>query len=256
MKPAYPLVYLRSGLFYLCFLLFTLFWATLVIVIGPALPYRRRFQFAIGDYTRAIMWLLRFCCGIHYQVSGMENIPERPCIIYSKHQSTWETFFLQTLFAPQAQVIKKELLSIPFFGWAFSLLAPIAIDRSKRREAMEEIIRQGRKRLDDQIWVLIFPEGTRVNAGQRKAFTRGGATLAKATGYPLLPIAHNAGLFWPNNRFLKFPGTVQVVIGRPITPTQGTVEDLTEEGQRWINDTVEGLSGGEAHATSTAMALK
>lgn len=256
MKPASPLVYLRSGLFYLCFLLFTVLWATLVIVIGPALPYRRRFQFAIGDYTAVIMWLLRWCCGIDYQVTGLENVPDRPCIIYSKHQSTWETFFLQTLFAPQAQVIKKELLSIPFFGWAFSLLAPIAIDRANRREAMEEVIRQGRQRLEDHVWVLIFPEGTRINPGQYKTFTRGGAALAKATGYPLLPIAHNAGLFWPNNRFLKFPGTVQVVIGRPIRPTQGTVEELTEEGQRWINETVDALSGGDTPLMSAPVAAK
>ncbi|WP_097459522.1 lysophospholipid acyltransferase family protein [Mangrovitalea sediminis] len=245
MKPALPLIYLRSGCFYLCFFLFTIVWSILAMIAGPTLPYNQRFRFIIGNYARAIMWLLRWCCDIHYHVSGLDNIPERPCVIYSKHQSTWETFFLQTLFAPQSQVIKKGLLAIPFFGWAFSLLAPIAIDREKRREAMEEVITQGKRRLDDGIWVLIFPEGTRVNPGERKPFSRGGATLAKESGYPLLPIAHNAGLFWPNNRFLKFPGTVRVVIGRPIAPDQLAVEALTATGERWINDTVEALSDSE-----------
>ena len=123
---------IRSALFYLVLVISTIIWASLVIVIGPLLPFRKRYVFAITWWTRFITWALSVCCNISYRVEGLENIPPQACIIYSKHQSTWETFFLQTLFYPQATVIKQELLSIPFFGWGFSMVSPIAIDRSDR----------------------------------------------------------------------------------------------------------------------------
>lgn len=239
-------IYLRSGLFQIVFAAFTVVWSVLVMLFSPAMPYRTRFNFAIGIYARVINRLLFLICQIEVDVIGRENIPENPCIIYSKHQSTWETFFLQTLFVPQCQVIKRELLMIPFFGWAFSLLAPIAIDRSKRREAMTQVLEQGEQRLNDGIWILIFPEGSRIPPGQRKPFTRGGATLAQATGRPLLPIAHNAGLHWPNNQFLKYPGKIRLVIGQPVPPQGVAVEQLTAQAEQWINQTSEELLSVDA----------
>jgi len=238
--PAWEL-YLRSGLFYVFFIAFTVVWSTVVIIVAPAMPYRRRFAFSIGIYCRVIENLLEAICRIRVEVAGRERIPAEPCIIYSKHQSTWETFYLQVLFAPQCQVIKRELLFIPFFGWAFTLLAPIAIDRSKGREAMAQVIEQGRERLKDGVWILIFPEGTRIEPGQRKPFHRGGATLAHNTGSALLPVAHNAGLYWPNRRFLKYPGTIRMVIGEPLTPAGLEVEELTARAEKWVNETSDAL---------------
>lgn len=245
MKEVYAfnvMLVVRSALFYLVLTVYTIFWASLSMIVGPFLPFRARYIFIIHWWTRFVMVWLRISCGITYVVEGKENIPQKPCILYSKHQSTWETFFLQTLFIPQTQVIKRELLSIPFFGWAFKLVSPIAIDRRDRRTAMNQVISQGKERLRDGIWVLIFPEGTRVNPGQRRPFTKGGARLAEASGYPLLPIAHNAGEHWPNNKFLKYPGQIRVVIGPQIHPAGKSADQMTEEGQRWIDETVERIS--------------
>ncbi len=242
-QPQYPAweLYLRSGLFYLFFITFTVVWSTLVMVVAPAMPYRTRFGFSIGLYCRVIESLLEAICRIRVEVSGTENIPAEPCIIYSKHQSTWETLYLQVLFAPQCQVIKRELLYIPFFGWAFTLLAPIAINRRRGREAMAQVIEQGRRRLREGVWILIFPEGTRIEPGQRKPFHRGGATLAHTTNSALLPVAHNAGLYWPNRRFLKYPGTIHLVIGEPLQPDGLEVEELTARAEKWVNETSEAL---------------
>ncbi len=241
-----PDLYVRSALFYLVLFAFTLLHTSLAMIYGPALPYRKRFHYVIGNYTRFVTHWLRICCGVDYQVIGKENIPDDACVIYSKHQSTWETFFLQTLFAPQVQVIKKELLSIPFFGWAFTMLAPIAIDRANRKEAMEQVISQGSERLNNNIWVLVFPEGTRVDPGQRKPFTKGAARLAVGTNKPILPIAHNSGEHWPNGRFLKYPGTIKVIIGEPIQSRGKSVDELNQLGERWINDTVNNISAIKA----------
>jgi len=233
---------LRSALFYVVLVVSVIIWASLVIVISPFLPFHKRYVFAITWWSRFITRALSICCNITYRVEGLENIPAQACIVYSNHQSTWETFFLQTLFYPQATVIKKELLSIPFFGWGFSMVSPIAIDRSDRKNAMQQVMEQGSQRLKDGIWVMIFPEGTRVDAGQRKPFSHGGARLALASGAPLLPIAHNAGEHWPNNRFLKYPGEIRVVIGAPIWPEGKSEAELTAEGERWINATVDRIS--------------
>ncbi|MFE8070419.1 lysophospholipid acyltransferase family protein [Marinobacteraceae bacterium S3BR75-40.1] len=244
MKKATPAIYLRSGLFYLLFVTFTIVWCSMLIVVLPLMPRHRRFAFGIGIFTRTVMRLVSFCCGIHWDVWGEENIPSDPCVLYAKHQSTWETFFLQTLFSPQSQVIKKELLSVPFFGWAFRLLGPIAIDRNDKRRATTQVVEKGSEKLQEGYWILIFPEGTRVDPGHQKRFTHGGARLAQAAGHPLLPIAHNAGEFWPNNHFVKFPGRIQLVIGAPIASDNRSVEALTAAGEEWINQTVSAIAGG------------
>ncbi|MCG8613175.1 MAG: 1-acyl-sn-glycerol-3-phosphate acyltransferase [Pseudomonadales bacterium] len=235
-------LYLRTALFYVVLVIFTFVFTSTAIIIAPALPYRTRFVIVIQGYTKFVINWLRICCNINYQIYGVENIPKDPCIIYSKHQSTWETFFLQTQFAPQTQVIKQELLKIPFFGWAFGLVEPIAIDRSNRKEAIRTVLREGTEKLNQGVWVLIFPEGTRVPTGRRKKFTRGGAKLAISSGKPLLPVAHNSGERWPNNSLLKYPGTVSLVYGQPIDPFGKTEDQLTQEAEHWINTTSEELN--------------
>lgn len=210
---------LQASLFYISYTIVTILWGTLSLLIGWLLPYRVRFTFIIGIWTRMVLFLLRLTCGVRHEIQGLENVPDEPCILFCKHESTWETLALQSLFSPQATLIKRELLNIPFFGWAFRLLRPIAINRKEPRTALKQLIREGRDRLDNGIWVLLFPEGTRTKPGEVKAFQAGGSVLAASADQPVLVITHNAGTFWPAHQFTKNPGVIQLRIGKPIDTT-------------------------------------
>jgi 1-acyl-sn-glycerol-3-phosphate acyltransferase len=207
---------LRATLFYLGYAAATIVWGALGTLIGPLLPFRRRFSFVVGRWTGFCLFWLRVTCGIRHRIVGDEHIPEEPCIVMCRHESTWETLFLQQLFSPQATLIKRELLNIPFFGWAFRTLRPIAIDRSQPRKALKTLVQEGALRLNDGIWVVLFPEGTRMARGEIGRFQPGGAALAAASGRSVLVVAHNAGAYWPAHRFRKQPGTIEVRIAAPI----------------------------------------
>ncbi len=167
-----------------------------------------------------------------------------PCIVFVKHESTWETLFIQTLFAPQATLVKRELLHIPFFGWAFRLLRPIAIDRDDPRGALRTLIKEGKARLDQGIWVALFPEGTRVPLGESRAFQIGGAALAESSGRPVLVVAHNAGQFWPAHQLGKRPGTIVVEVCAPI--------DTTGRKRKEINAIAEATMASAMHLLGRA----
>lgn len=189
----------------------------------------------VAAWTDAMIQALRIVCGIKYEVEGRENIPkDRNGVIFSKHQSTWETFFFPGQFFELAIILKRELLRIPFFGWALASTRPIAINRNKTTTAMEQIMTLGTKCLNEGRWVLVFPEGTRVAPRTTGKYRLGGARLAVKTGHPVLPIAHNAGHFWPRRKFLKHPGTIRVVIG-PLIETKGrSAEEVLMEAKNWI----------------------
>jgi 1-acyl-sn-glycerol-3-phosphate acyltransferase len=199
------------------------------------MPFSFRYRL-ITTWSFFVIWWAKVICGIHYRVSGLDNLPDIPSIVLCKHQSSWETLFLQTLLPPQSWVLKKELLSIPFFGWGLSLLEPIAIDRKKSRSVVQ-LLEQGKERLAKGRWVVIFPEGSRIAVGKTGKYSRSGAVLAKETNTPIVMIAHNAGRFWPRNAFIKHPGTVDVVISQPIDPTNYTIESLQEMIPAWIEET-------------------
>jgi 1-acyl-sn-glycerol-3-phosphate acyltransferase len=206
----------RAVAFYLGYAVATIFWGSLSVLVAWIFPFRFRFHFVIGCWTRMVLFWLRVCCGVRVRVTGRENIPREPCIVFVKHESTWETLFIQTLFAPQATLVKRELLHIPFFGWAFRLLRPIAIDRDDPRGALRTLIKEGKARLDQGIWVALFPEGTRLPPGESRAFQIGGAALAESSGRPVLVVAHNSGQFWPAHQLAKRPGTILVQVCAPI----------------------------------------
>ena len=208
-----------------------------LVILGFALPFVWRYR--ISQYcTRFAIGWLRVTCRIDYRVSGAEHIPDRPVIVMAKHQSTWETLFLQHYLPPLAWVVKRELLWVPFFGWALALLRPIAINRQARTSAVRQVIQQGIAHLRQGQWVLIFPEGTRVAPGVRQRYGTGGAVLAVRGGVPILPVAHNAGEFWPRGGFLKRPGTVQVVFG-PLIASEGcSAQALNHQVEEWIEGTV------------------
>lgn len=205
------------------------------------LPFRQRYQF-ITQWSRFIVWWLKVTCKITYKIIGEENIPQQPCIIAAKHASTWETVTLQRLFMPQVTILKKELLQIPFFGWGLRMLQPIAIDRNQGKKALKKMIAEGQKRLDEGCWIVIFPEGTRVPHGETKAFNIGAAMLSQATSYPILPIAHNAGQYWPKKGFLKRPGEIRLVIGEPVDPNHHSTRQINQQIESWINKTVAEVS--------------
>ena len=219
---------LRSLAFYLGYITVTVFWGGFWTVFGLFLPFRTRFRVIINWWSRFVLWWLRVTCNIRYDVEGIDKIPNRACVVFARHESTWETLFLQSLFVPQATVIKRSLLHIPFFGWPFRLLRPIAIDRDKPREALRVISEIGRQRLDDDIWVVLFPEGTRCAVGNLGKFGPGGAYLCQASKAPCLVIAHDAGRYWPPHRFIKQPGVIRVKIAEPF--------DTNKKKAKQIND--------------------
>ena len=185
---------------------------------------------------------VRALCRIRWRVDGLANIPAdtmaAPHIVMSKHSSTWETLALNLYFPPLAFVAKKELLSIPFFGWGFRLASPITIDRKAGIDAMDQIVAQGRERFAQGFWIVVYPEGTRIRAGRRAKYKTGGARLAIAMNVPIIPVAHNAGYIWPKGLFGKRPGTVTMTIGAPISPAGKDPAQLTQEVERWIEGEV------------------
>ena len=232
------LVFLRSSLFAAFQLLITPVFAVIALLTFP-LPALMRYRI-ITVWTRWVMWASRVICGIRYRIVGAENIPEEPCIILAKHQSAWETMGFQLIFPPQVWVLKRELLRVPFFGWGLAMLSPIAIDRSSRRQALQQLVEQGQHRLAAGFFIVIFPEGTRIAPGKRGKYRAGGARLAVQTGTPVLPVAHNAGLCWGKNAFLKYPGLVTVSIG-PLLQPDGDAEALVRRVEDWIENEMQQL---------------
>jgi 1-acyl-sn-glycerol-3-phosphate acyltransferase len=229
---------LRSLLFALFQAIVTPIYAVLVL-LSFWLPPLPRFRFITGWCLLNLIGA-RLICGIRHRVIGAENIPPRstPHLVMSKHSSTWETLSLNFLFPPLAFVAKKELLSIPFFGWAFTLASPITIDRKAGQDAMTQIVAQGRERLRQGFWIVVYPEGTRIRAGTRAHYKSGGARLAIALGIPIVPVAHNAGYLWPKGVFGKRAGTVTVSIGPAIRPEGDDMQRLIGEVESWIENEV------------------
>jgi 1-acyl-sn-glycerol-3-phosphate acyltransferase len=192
------------------------------------LPYHRQFAIA-RTWARALFWVLERLCGLNYVVEGRERIPPGNHIVISNHSSAWETVAQFVIFPPQVWVLKRELLWIPFVGWGLKTLRPIAINRGAGHRSVNQVIEQGKARLADGLWIIIFPEGTRVLAGETKKFGVSGALLATTTGKLVVPLSHNAGDFWPRRGFLKRPGTVRVIIGEPIESVGKNPRQLNEE---------------------------
>lgn len=230
----------RSLLFYLGYLPLIVFFSTLGFTLGLLLPYRPRQTLITCANALIIAWL-RVTCGVKWRVVGRQHLPTVPYVALSKHQSPWETFYLQRLLRPVSTILKRELLRVPFFGWGLATTRPIAIDRSNPREAMREVLAQGKQRLASGNNVLIYPEGTRIAVGEVGQYGRSGAALAVAAGVPLVPISHNAGLCWPARQFVKYPGTVEVIIGEPMTTIGVDSKKLAEDAKIWIESTLQSL---------------
>lgn len=226
------LIFLRSFLFTLGQWLFTLIFSLFSILTFPFNPITR--YRIISIWAKSMLWWLRITCGVTYRVIGREHIPDHASIILSKHQSAWETLAFQKIFPPQVWVLKRELLWVPFFGWGLAMTSPIAINRSAGREALKQMVSQGKDRMKKGFWVVIFPEGTRMAPGTKGKYHIGGAWLATHTSSTVVPVAHNAGEFWPKNSFIKKPGVITVSIGPAIDSTGLKPDELSQRVEQWI----------------------
>ncbi|MBI3903565.1 MAG: 1-acyl-sn-glycerol-3-phosphate acyltransferase [Nitrosomonadales bacterium] len=230
---------IRSLIYFLLQVTITPLYALLAIFTFPFHPLTR--YRIISGWAHVMLWLLRMVCGIRMEVRGAENIPREPCIVLCKHQSAWETIALQIVFPPQVWVLKRELLWLPFFGWGLAMTSPIAINRSNRKAAMMQLLKQGQERLNMGFCIVIFPEGTRIPYGQRGKYKIGGALLGEHCGAPVVPVAHNAGKLWGRNSFLKHPGMITMSIGAPITPDGLKADEINRRAEDWIESELEKL---------------
>ena len=231
------LLAIRSLMFYIGEVVFTLVCFPIIIIATPLLPPRPR-AWLVSVWARLIIPWLRITCNVRHEATGLENLPDDPGVMLVKHQSAWETIVLQTLTPAQSWVLKRELLWIPIYGWGLWASKPIAIDRSSGRKALETVVSEGKKKIANGRWVVIFPEGTRIPFGQVGKYSAGGAKLAIEANAPVVPIAHDAGKLWPRNSFIKHPGVINLAVGKPIETNGKSAREVTDEARDWIESTL------------------
>jgi 1-acyl-sn-glycerol-3-phosphate acyltransferase len=226
------MILLRSLVFQIGMWAFTIPFTIISILTFP-LSAITRYKF-ISLWAKTILFWLKISCNITFKVNGLENIPKKPFMILSKHQSAWETLAFQKIFPPQVWVLKRELLWIPFFGWGLAMTSPIAINRKAGKKALEQMLWQGIDRIKKGFCIVIFPEGTRIKPKEIGKYHIGGAWLANKAKINIIPVAHNAGYFWPKNSFLKKPGEITVSIGLSINTSSITPEEANKIAKDWI----------------------
>ncbi len=228
--------YLRSLLFYVIMISSAGVMGPFSVLLLPA-NFSIRYRF-LTMWARMNLWFLGKLCDLHYEVEGRENIPVGNGLIFCKHQSAWETLALQQIFPPQTWLLKRELLWVPFFGWGLAMLGSIGIDRSAGTAALSKLVTDGIDRLQKGRWLVIFPEGTRVAPGAERKFLKGGSILAAKAGYPVVPVAHNAGEYWPRRTIVKIPGTIKVVVGPAIDTKGKKASEINRLAEEWMNATM------------------
>ena len=225
-----------SVVFTLYFSVSALVWS---VVVTASLPLPRQVAYRLVLYwIDAAFFMLKLLCRLDYVIEGRENIPEQNTVVLLKHSSAWETLVELKIFPTQTWVLKRELMWAPFIGWALLALNPIAINRKGGSTAVEQVIKKGSQRLQDGLWVMIFPEGTRVRPGETRRYGVSGALLAQANNRPVLPVAHNAGNYWPRRGWLKRPGTIRLAIGPPIDTRDRSAREINEQARDWIETTI------------------
>lgn len=235
------MVIIRSLFFYILVAIYTILFSVVISALSFLLSYKQISKIILV-WCHLYFFTIKLICGVNYKIEGEENIPETGnALIISNHQSELETILLLMKFQPQATVLKQELLKIPFFGWGLKRLNPIAIDRSQKSHALKQILSEGSKRLKEGFWVVIYPEGTRQPAEARERFSAGGAMLAVKSGYPIIPVAHNAGVYCPGKSIIRKPGTITFVIGKPVPTTDRKSREVNEEVESWIHGQMDAL---------------
>ncbi|MDE0244068.1 MAG: lysophospholipid acyltransferase family protein [Gammaproteobacteria bacterium] len=224
-----------SGLLFTALLVANTVAGSLWAVVLWPLPHRLRYFFAVRCWALANLWLLRVLCGVSWEASGRENLPAGPCVVLMKHSSAFDTIVQTLLFPRQTWMLKRELMFVPIFGWGLASMRAIGVDRARGPKGIRSVIRQGQARLRDEgLWVIVFPEGTRVAPGEVGHYAPGGAMIASAAACPVVPVAHNAGDHWPRRSATKQPGAIRIVIGRPLDSTGVGARKITQEAKSWI----------------------
>lgn len=235
-----PRVQLTASLFFTGFwFAFTFLYAIAFVIVCLFLPFPRRFALARA-YAATVLWVLKWSCGLTYRIEGAP-LPAGCHVALWKHSSSWETMAMMVVFPRQVWVLKRELLWVPAVGLCLRQLHAIAIDRKAGHSAVSQVVEQGKARLAEEDWVMIFPEGTRMPPGETRRYGVSGTVLASETGKLIVPVAHNAGFYWPRRGLLKKPGTVRVVIGTPVPAAGREVREINEEIQAWVEATVRSL---------------
>ena len=233
-----PALQFLGSLFFTCFLfVWTFVFAIPFVIACAVLPFPRRYAL-VRLYGGSVLWVLKWSCGLTYTIEG-EPLPAGAHVALWKHSSSWETMAMMVVFPRQVWVLKRELLWIPVVGLGVRQMHSIAIDRKAGHSAVAQVVEQGKDRLAEGDWVMIFPEGTRMAAGETRRYGVSGALLAQEAGRLLVPVAHNAGYFWPRRGLRKKPGCVRVVIGKPVSPAGRDVRAVNEEIQAWIERTLQ-----------------
>src|SRR5882724_3314401 len=235
-----------SLIFTVFLFLWTFCYAIFFVIACSFLPFRRRFVLA-RVWAAVLLRALKWSCRLDYRIEGTENLPEGNHIALWKHSSSWETIAMAIVFPRQVWVLKRELLWVPVVGWGIRQLHAIAIDRKSGHSAVAQVIEQGKQRLAEGDWIIIFPEGTRMPPGQTRRYGASGALLATETGKLIVPVAHNAGAYWPRRGLLKKPGTIRLVVGPPVAASGRDAREINQEAQDWIEATVSQLQPGQAH---------
>jgi 1-acyl-sn-glycerol-3-phosphate acyltransferase len=244
---------LRSILYTTWLFVGTLLYGVAVVAFGW-LPGPKLYRI-VRSWARTQLWVLEKVCGLTYVVEGRENIPPGAHVAMWKHSSSWETIAQASIFPPQSWVLKRELMWIPVVGWAVRCVRPIAINRKAGATAVAQVVEQGKQRLAEGTWVLVFPEGTRVAVGEKRKYGVSGALLASRAGCKIVPVAHNAGYFWPRRGWIKKPGVIRVVIGPPIEAAGRDPRELNDEVRAWIESNIAPATptptaGAEAETTA------
>ncbi len=231
------LAWFRSTLYYL-FMVPSMIMMFIILVLIAPFDYKYR-SVLIKYWALLQMWLLKVFCGLTYEVQGRDNLPSGPYIALPKHQSTWETIATNFLFRQPAWVFNRDLFMIPVFGWGLFLTKPVGIDRGTPRAALTQLVEKGGELLKQGRTMVIFPEGTRVPPGEHATFEPGGSLLAVKTGTPVVPVALNAGEFWPKESYRKYPGHIKVIIGPPIESKGLKARELNKKVESWITRTMQ-----------------
>ena len=244
------MIWVRSTLFFAGMAISAVLFCPVALLVWPV-PVVTRMRI-IGLWAHFIRWWLALTCGLRHEVKGLEHLPSKPGVILSKHQSAWETIVFQVIFPPQTWALKREALWLPFFGWGLAATSPIAINRDTPVRALERLLRQGCEKIAQGRWVVIFPEGTRMAPGEQGAYHPGGAMLAVKAGAPVVPIAHDAGLYWGRRSFLKKPGVIRVCVGPPIATDGAKARAVNQAAQEWIESTMASLLGASEQPVGSA----
>ena len=244
------MIWVRSTLFFAGMAISAVLFCPVALLVWPV-PVVTRMRI-IGLWAHFIRWWLALTCGLRHEVKGLEHLPSNPGVILSKHQSAWETIVFQVIFPPQTWALKREALWLPFFGWGLAATSPIAINRDTPVRALERLLRQGCEKIAQGRWVVIFPEGTRMAPGEQGAYHPGGAMLAVKAGVPVVPIAHDAGLYWGRRSFLKKPGVIRVCVGPPIATDGAKARAVNQAAQEWIESTMASLLGASEQPVGSA----